>query len=56
MSQKQLAVNVAVHPETQEQMVKACETLSRACAGLALEGIYVSISFSTFEVEEDNQT
>lgn len=50
---KHLAINVAVHPDNTQQMADACEALSRLCAGLAIDGIYCSISFSTFESDEE---
>lgn len=44
-----LGINVTILPESEIEAIKAVEVLSRAAAGLALEGITVSINLSTFE-------
>lgn len=48
---KELAISVNVNPETQEEAMKVVEVLSRTAAGLALDGISVSLNFTSFEVE-----
>lgn len=45
-------INLTVYPETDEELLKASETLSRASAGLALDNIHSFISMGALDEEE----
>lgn len=48
-----IVVSANVVSKEPEQITRAFEALARAAAGLALEGIYVSVSASTVEDNDD---
>lgn len=47
-----IGVTLTVLPETDEQALRSAEVLSRAAAGLALEGLTVSLGLGTYEPED----
>ncbi len=49
-----IGVSATILPKTQEEAIKAVEVLSRAVAGLAFEGISVSININPYDPDEDN--
>lgn len=49
---KTLHVNASVVTESEAEYLKAVEVLSRAVAGLGLEGIYANVNVATLEEEE----
>lgn len=47
-----IGITLTALPEKQEQAAKVTEVLSRAAAGLAFDGLTVSLSLTTYEDEE----
>jgi hypothetical protein len=52
---KQNFVSLSVNEMTPDNVTRVVEVLSRAAAGLALEGIDVNISFGSFDLDEDEE-
>jgi hypothetical protein len=50
------AVTATVYAENQENATQACEVITRAALGLALDGINVTIELSRHEVDCDCET
>lgn len=50
---KQQFVSLSVNEMTHENVTRIVEALSRTAAGLALEGIDVSLNFGSFDADED---
>jgi hypothetical protein len=48
-------INVYVFNKEPEKIAKAAETLARASAGLALEGIDVNLRFGTLMLDEEDE-
>lgn len=48
-----LVISATVYPDSQEAALKAMEILARAAAGLALEGISVSINATNIDEEDE---
>jgi hypothetical protein len=46
-----IGISVTIFPETQEEAVKVVEALSRVATGLAFEGLSVSISIHTYDLD-----
>lgn len=51
---QEYSINVYVFSKEPEKVAKAAETLARASAGLALEGIDVNLRFGTLDIEDDD--
>lgn len=49
-----ISITLSVLPDTQEEAIRAVEALSRAGTGLAFEGLTATLSFTTYEPEEDS--
>ena len=58
MEDKETVISVMVICANQEIVLKVSEVLHRACAGLALEGLSVSMNFTPMiqETENENET
>lgn len=48
-----ISVTLMVLPDSHEEALKAAEVLSRAAAGLALDGLSVNLTMGTYESEDD---
>lgn len=49
---EELAINVTIFPPDDASALRAVEALSRAAAGLALDGIGVTLSLNHFDPDE----
>lgn len=50
-----IGITLTALPENQEQATKVVEVLSRAAAGLAFDGLTVSLALASYENEEESQ-
>lgn len=49
-----IGVTLTVLPQSDEEATRCAEVLGRAAAGLALEGLTVSLGLATYEPDEED--
>lgn len=50
-----IGITVTILPKTQEEASRAMESLSRIAAGLAFDGLSVTISIDTYDPEGEDE-